>query len=62
MIHINGQPHNITNLQIYASSKDSAEENIKEFYADIEEALKHTPKKDIYIVRDFNVKERAIEE
>lgn len=48
---------------IYALNVYSAVQNIKEFYAEIQEILKQTPKKDIiYISGDFSAKASNVEE
>ena len=56
-IRVSAKPKNITIIQIYAPSSDHADEEVEEFYEELEETIKKTPKKDLLIVQgDFNAK------
>ncbi|XP_049946670.1 craniofacial development protein 2-like [Schistocerca serialis cubense] len=56
-IRLQGQPLNITVIQVYAPTTDAEKEIIDQFYGDLQELLLSTPKKDIvFIVGDWNAK------
>jgi len=55
-IRVLAKPKNITIIQIYAPSSDHADEEVEEFYEDLEETIMKIPKKDIIIQGDFNAK------
>jgi len=56
-IQVSAKPKNITIIQIYAPSSDHADEEVEEFYEDLEETIMKIPKKDIIIIQgDFNAK------
>lgn len=51
------QPTNLTIIQVYAPTSASTEEEIDEFYNDIEKVIKDIPKKDLMILTgDWNAK------
>ena len=51
-----GQPFNITVIQIYAPT-NSAEAEVEQFYEDLQDLLELTPKKDVFfIIEDCNAK------
>ncbi|CAI9726028.1 Hypothetical predicted protein [Octopus vulgaris] len=61
-IRIKAKLNNITLLQIYAPTADAEEDEIEQFYAEIQGAIEETPRADVvYILGDFNAKigERA---
>ena len=52
-----GQPFNISVMQVYAPTTDKTEEEIEQFYENLDDALKQMPKKDVkVIVGDWNAK------
>ena len=54
-VHFQGKPFNITVIQVYASTTDAKE--AYQFYEDIEDLLKLTPKKYVlFITGDWNAK------
>ncbi|XP_047002876.1 craniofacial development protein 2-like [Schistocerca americana] len=56
-IRLQGQPLNITVIQVCAPTTDAEKEIIDQFYGDLQELLLSTPKKDIvFIVGDRNAK------
>src|SRR6218665_1443378 len=53
----NGQPLNLSVIQIHAPTADSTEEEIEEFYENLENTLTELPRKDIKIISgDWNAK------
>ena len=54
-VHFQGKPFNITVIQVYASTTDAKE--AYQFYEDLVDLLKLTPKKDVlFIIGDWNAK------
>ena len=52
-----GKPFNITVIQIYAPTSNAKEAEVEQFYEDLRNLLKLTPKKDIlFIIGDWNPK------
>ena len=52
-----GKPLNIAAIQVYAPTTDSADEEVEEFYEQIERTIEDLPKKDVKIViGDWNAK------
>ncbi|XP_047106356.1 craniofacial development protein 2-like [Schistocerca piceifrons] len=49
-IRLQGQPLNITVIQVYAPTTDAEKEIIDEFYGDLQELLLSTPKKNIVFI------------
>ena len=57
MVKLHGSPININILQIYAPTMDKPDEEIEEFYASIQKALRSTKKNELTIITgDFNAK------
>ena len=55
-----GKPFNISIIQVYATTIDAKE--VDQFYEDIEDLLKLTPKTDVlFIIGDWNAKVRSQE-
>ena len=42
-----GKPFNITVIQVYAPTTEAKEDEVEEFYEDLQDLLELTPKKDI---------------
>ena len=56
-IHIQGKPFNITVIQVYAPTSTAEEAEVERFYADLQDLLELTPKKDVlFIVGHWNAK------
>ena len=52
-----GQPFNISVIQVYAPTTDSTEEEIEQFYENLDDCLKQIPKKDVRVIMgDWNAK------
>ena len=57
MIRISGKPKNISIIQAYAPTTEHEDEEVEQFYDQIEETIKTIPKKDILIIQgDWNAK------
>ena len=58
-LRVAAKPKNITIVQVYAPTFTHTDEEIEEFYEQLEEAMKKTPKKDLIVVQgDWNAKNR----
>ena len=58
-VHFQGKPFNITVIQAYAPSRNAEEAELEWFYADLQDLLELTPKKDVlFIIGDWNAKSR----
>ena len=56
-VRLQGKPFNITVIQVYALTSNAEEAEVEQFYEDIQDLLKLTPKNDIlFIIRDWNAK------
>ena len=56
-VHFQGKPFNITVIQNYAPTSNTAEAEVEWFYEDLQDLLKLTPKKDVlFIIGDWNAK------
>ena len=52
-----GEPFNITVIQVYAPTSNAEEAEVKRFYEDLQDLLELTPKKDVlFITGDWNAK------
>ena len=52
-----GNPFNITVIQVYAPTNNSEEAEVEWFYEDLQDFLEITPKKDVlFIIGDWNAK------
>ena len=52
-----GKPFSITVIQVYALTSNTEEAEVAQFYEDLEDLLKLTPKKDVlFIIGDWNGK------
>ena len=52
-----GEPFNITVIQVYAPSSNTEEAEGEWFYEDLQDLLEVTPKKDVlFIIGDWNAK------
>ena len=56
-VHFQGQPFNITVIQVYALTSNAGEAEVEWFYEDLQDILELTTKKDIlFIIGDWNAK------
>ena len=56
-LHFQGNPFNITVIQVYAPTTNTKEAEIERFYEDLQDILELTPKKDVlFIIGDWNAK------
>lgn len=56
-IRVSAKPHNMTIIQVYAPTADYEDEDIEEFYEQLEAVIAKVPKKDILVVQgDWNAK------
>ena len=56
-VHFQGEPFNITVIQVYAPTSNAEEAEVEWFYEDLQDLLELTPKKDVlFIIGDRNVK------
>ena len=51
-VHFQGNPFNITVIQIYAPTSNAEEAEVERFYEDLQDLLELTPKKDVLIIGD----------
>ena len=56
-VRFKGKPFNITVIQVYTPTSNAAETEVEQFYEDLQDLLKLTPKKDVlFIMGDWNAK------
>ena len=56
-VHFQGNPFNITVIQVCAPTSNAEEAEVEWFYEDLQDLLELTPKKDIlFIIGDWNAK------
>ena len=56
-VHFQGNPFNITLIQIYAPTRNAEEAEVEQFYEDLQDLLQLTPKRDVlFIIGDWNAK------
>ena len=56
-VYFQGNPLNITVIQVYAPTSNAEEAEVEQFYEDIQDLLEPTPKKDVlFIIGDWNAK------
>ena len=56
-VRLQGKPFNITVIQVYASTTNAEEAEVKQLYEDLQDLLKLTPENDVlFIIRDWNAK------
>ena len=56
-VRFQGKPFNITVIQVYAPTSNAEEAEVKQFYEDLQDLLKLTPKKDVlFIIGYWNAK------
>ena len=56
-VRFQGKPFNITVIQVYAPTSNAEEAEVEWLYADLQDLLELTPKKDVlFIIGDWNAK------
>ena len=56
-VRLQGQPFNITVIQVYAPTSNAEETEVERFYEDLQDLVELTPKKDVlFIIGDRNEK------
>ena len=56
-VRFQGKPFNITVIQVYALTSNAEEAEVKQFYENLQDLLKLTPKRDVLsIIGDWNAK------
>ena len=56
-VRFQGKPFNITVILVYALTSSAEEAEVEWFYADLQDLLERTPKKDVlFIIGDWNAK------
>ena len=56
-LHFQGKPFNITIIQVYAPTSNAEEDEVEQFYKDLQDLLELIPKKDVlFIIGDWNAK------
>ena len=54
-LHFQGNPFNITVIQVYAPTSNAEETEAEQFYEDLQDFLELIPKKDVlFIIGDWN--------
>ena len=56
-VRFQGEPFNITVIQVYAPTSNVEEAEVEQYYEDLQDLLELIPKKDaLFIIRDWNAK------
>ena len=56
-VHFQGKPFNITVFQVYVLTSNAEEDEVEQFYEDLQDYLELTPAKDEpFIIGDWNTK------
>ena len=56
-VHFQGKTFNITVIQVCTPTSNGEEAEVEQFYEDLQDVLKLTPKKDVlFIIGDWNAK------
>ena len=56
-VHFQGKPFNITVIQVYAPTSNAEEDEVEQFYEDLQDLLELTPKRDVlFIIGEWNAK------
>ena len=56
-VHFQGQPFNITVIQVYTPTSNAEEAEVEQFYEDLQNLLELTPRKEVlFIIGDWNAK------
>ena len=58
-VHFHGKPLNITEIQVYAMTRNAEEAEVEWFHEDLQDPRELIPKKDVlFIIGDWNAKVR----
>ena len=56
-VHFQGKPFNITVIQVYALTNNAKEDEVEQFYEDLQDLLEPIPPKNfLFIIGDWNAK------
>ena len=56
-VRLQGKSFNITVIQVFTPTSNAEEAKVEQFYADLQDILELTPKKDVlFIIGDWNAK------
>ena len=56
-VHFQGNPFNITGIQVYAPTSNAKRADVEQFYEDLQGLLELTPKRDVlFIIGVWNAK------
>ena len=55
-VRFQGNPFNITEIQVYAQISNAEEAEVEQFYEDLQDFLELTPKKVLFIIGNWNAK------
>ena len=56
-VRFQGKPFNITVIQVYAPTSNAEEDEVEQFYENLQDLLELTPQKDVlFIIGDWNTK------
>ena len=56
-VHFQDKPFNITEIQVYAPTSNAVKAEVESFYADLQDLLQLTPKKEVlFIIGSWNAK------
>ena len=53
-VHLQGEPFNITVIQVYAPTSNVEEAEVEQFYEDLQDLLELTPQKDVLFIQRSN--------
>ena len=53
-VHFQGKPFNITVIQVYAPTSNAKEAEVEQFYEDLQDLFKLTPKKDVLFIIGYS--------
>ena len=57
LVHFQGNPFNITVIQVYATTSNTEEAEVEQFCEDLQDLLELTPRKDVpFITGNWNAK------
>ena len=56
-VRFQGKPFNITVIQVFAPTSNAEEDEVEQFYQDLQDLLELTPNKDVsFIIGDWHAK------
>ena len=50
-VHFQGEPFNVTVIQVYVSTSNAEEAEVESFYEDLQKLLELTPQNDVLFIR-----------